>query len=73
MANFVVMDDRDHSDAIALLLIDQFDDITRNGLVLSPETVAAIGKAEARHNRWTAAALWAIALLLGWLVYLLVR
>ncbi len=25
-------------------LIDQFDDITRNGLVLAPETVAAIGK-----------------------------
>ena len=53
-------------------LIDQFDDITRNGLVLSPETVAAIGKAEARRNRWTAAALWAIAGLLAWLVWLLV-
>jgi ubiquinone biosynthesis protein len=53
-------------------LIDQFDDITRNGLVLSPETVAAIGKAEARRNRWTAGALWTIAALLAWLVWLLV-
>jgi ubiquinone biosynthesis protein len=53
-------------------LIDQFDDITRDGLVLSPDTVAAIGKAEARRNRWTAAALWAIAGLLAWLVWLLV-
>jgi ubiquinone biosynthesis protein len=53
-------------------LIDQFDDITRNGLVLAPETVAAIGKAEARRNRWTAAALWAIALLLGAIAWMLV-
>ena len=53
-------------------LIDQFDDITRNGLVLSPETVAAIGKAEARRNRWTAAALWAIAALLAAIAWMLV-
>ena len=43
-----------------------------NGLVLAPETVAAIGKAEARRNRWTAAALWAIALLLGAIALMLV-
>jgi ubiquinone biosynthesis protein len=49
-------------------LIEQLDTITRDGLVLAPETVAAIGRAEARRNRWTAAALWAIAVLLGWLV-----
>ena len=35
-------------------LIDQLDDITRDGLVLSPETVEAIGRAEQRRNRWTA-------------------
>ena len=46
-------------------LIDQFDDITRDGLVLSPETVEAIGRAEQRRNRWTAVALWAIAALLA--------
>ena len=47
-------------------LIDQFDDITRNGLVLSPETVEAIGRAEQRRNRWTTVALWTIAALLAW-------
>ncbi len=52
-------------------LIDQFDDITRNGLVLSPETVAEIGKAEARRNRWTAAGLWAIVALLAWIVWII--
>jgi ubiquinone biosynthesis protein len=52
-------------------LIDQFDDITRNGLVLAPETVAAIGKAEARRNRWTAAALWIIAALLAYIAWLI--
>jgi ubiquinone biosynthesis protein len=46
-------------------LIDQLDDITRDGLVLAPETVEAIGHAEARRNRWTAAALWAIVALLA--------
>jgi ubiquinone biosynthesis protein len=54
------------------MLIDQLDDITRDGLVLSPETVAAIGAAEARRNRWTAGALWMIALLLAWIVWLIV-
>ena len=50
-------------------LVEQLDAITRDGLVLAPETVAAIGRAEARRNRWTAAALWAIAALLLWLIY----
>jgi ubiquinone biosynthesis protein len=49
-------------------LVEQIDTITRDGLVLAPETVAAIGRAEARRNRWTAAALWAIAALLAVLV-----
>jgi ubiquinone biosynthesis protein len=40
-------------------LIDQLDTITRDGLVLSPETVAAIGAAEARRNRWLTAGVWA--------------
>jgi len=53
-------------------LFDQVDDITRDGLVLSPETVAAIGAAEARRNRWTAVALWIIAILLAWITWMLV-
>ncbi len=51
-------------------LVEQLDAITRDGLVLAPETVAAIGRAEARRNRWTAAALWAIAALLAMLLIL---
>ncbi len=51
------------------LLIEQLDAITRDGLVLSPETIAAIGRAEARRNRWTVAALWVIAALLAWVVF----
>ena len=54
------------------VLVEQLDAITRDGLVLAPETVAAIGRAEARRSRWTAVALWVIAALLAWLVWLLV-
>jgi ubiquinone biosynthesis protein len=52
----------------AATLADQLDAATRDGLVLAPETVAAIGRAEARRNRWTPAALWTIAALLAWLI-----
>ena len=51
------------------LLVEQLDVITRDGLVLAPETVAAIGRAEARRSRATVIALWAIALLLVWIVW----
>src|SRR5208282_4757535 len=44
----------------------QLDDATREGLALSPETVAAIGAAEARRSRWSTVALWVIAALLAW-------
>ncbi len=48
-------------------LIGQLDDVTRDGLVLSPQTIADINKADVRR-RWAAAALWVIAALLLWLV-----
>jgi len=54
------------------VLVEQLDAITRDGLVLAPETVAAIGQAEARRSRWVAVALWLIAALLAWVVWLLV-
>src|SRR4029079_8065897 len=38
------------------VLVEQLDAITRDGLVLSPETVAAIGQAEARRSRSSAGA-----------------
>jgi ubiquinone biosynthesis protein len=51
------------------LLVEQLDAITRDGLVLAPETVAAIGRAETRRNRWSAVALWAIAALLAVVIW----
>jgi ubiquinone biosynthesis protein len=63
------------SDAPQLLarggaLMEQLDGITRDGLVLAPATVADIGRAEARRNRWMVAALWTIAGLLAALLIL---
>ena len=36
--------------------------MTREGLSLSPETIAAMGRTEGRKSRWRALALWIIAL-----------
>ena len=49
----------------AARVADQIDDATRDGVVLSPETVAALGAAQARRMRWQTAALWVIAALLA--------
>jgi ubiquinone biosynthesis protein len=54
-------------------VLDQLDEITRDGLVLSPQTIGEIGKAEARRGRWSVVALWVIAALLLWIVVLLIR
>lgn len=48
-------------------VLEQLDAATRYGLVLAPETVEDIGKAEARRSRSAATALWVIA---GLLVYI---
>jgi ubiquinone biosynthesis protein len=48
----------------------QLDDATRDGLVLAEETVAAFGAAEGRRMRWQIAALWVIAALLAWGIFL---
>ena len=55
------------------LVVEQLDAITRDGLVLAPETVVAIGKAEGRRTRWTRIALWTIAALLAWLIWLVMH
>ncbi len=47
--------------ARSVSVLNQFEDMTRNGLVLAPETVAAIGKAEAKRTRWQTGAMWVIA------------
>ena len=51
-------------------VLDQLDEVTRDGLILSPQTIAEIDKAEARRGRWTVAALWVIAALLAWIAFL---
>jgi ubiquinone biosynthesis protein len=51
-------------------VLDQLDEVTRDGLVLSPRTIAEIDKAEGRRNRWTVAALWVIAALLFWIAFM---
>jgi ubiquinone biosynthesis protein len=50
-------------------VLDQLDEVTRDGLVLSPQTLAEIDKADARRRRWTVAALWVIAALLAWIAF----
>jgi ubiquinone biosynthesis protein len=55
------------------VLLDRLDMMARNGLVLAPETIADIGRSQARRNRWIALALWMIAGLLGWISYILLR
>jgi ubiquinone biosynthesis protein len=54
-------------------VLNQLDEITRDGLVLSPHTVAEIGKSEARRTRWSTVALWVIAAFLLWIIVLLMR
>jgi ubiquinone biosynthesis protein len=54
-------------------LADQLDAITRDGLLLAPETVAAIGANEARRTRWMTIALWVIAALVAWFVWMIYR
>jgi ubiquinone biosynthesis protein len=49
-------------------VLDQLDEMTRDGLVLSPQTIAELDKTEARGGRWLVAALWIIAALLLWLI-----
>jgi ubiquinone biosynthesis protein len=54
----------------AAQVADQLDAATRDGIVLAPQTVAAIADAESRRNRWSAIALWTIATLLAVIVVL---
>jgi len=46
----------------AISVLDQLETMTREGLSLSPETIAAMGRTEGRKSRWRALALWIIAL-----------
>jgi ubiquinone biosynthesis protein len=48
--------------ARAVKVLEQFETMTREGLTLSPETIAAIGRTEGRRSRWRTVAVWIIAL-----------
>jgi ubiquinone biosynthesis protein len=47
--------------ARAAAVIEQFEVMTREGLRLAPETIAAMGRTEGKKSRWRAIALWIIA------------
>jgi ubiquinone biosynthesis protein len=54
----------------ALRIAEQIDLATREGVTLAPETVAAMAEGERRRQRWGTIALWVIAGLLVWVVFL---
>jgi ubiquinone biosynthesis protein len=43
-------------------VLEQLEVMVRDGLVLSPDTIAALGRVRARQNRWRTVALWVIAI-----------
>ena len=45
-------------------VLNQLEVVTAKGVALDSGSVAAIGRAEARGNRWGVAALWIIAVML---------
>jgi ubiquinone biosynthesis protein len=45
----------------SVLVLQQLETMTKDGLVLSPETIAAIGRTERRRTRGRTIALWIIA------------
>ncbi len=47
--------------ARSVAVLEQLETMTREGLTLSPETIAAMGRTEGRKSRWRALALWIIA------------
>ena len=45
----------------SMVVLEQLETMTREGWRLSPETIAAMGRAESRKSRWRTVALWVIA------------
>ncbi len=52
----------------AARVLDQLDEVTRDGVVLSEKTFAEIDRAEALRDAWIIGALWVIAALLFWAI-----
>jgi ubiquinone biosynthesis protein len=47
----------------AIAVLEQLETMTRDGITLSPETIAAMARTEGRKNRWRTVALWVIAVI----------
>jgi ubiquinone biosynthesis protein len=45
----------------AVAVLENLERMTREGVTLSPETIAAMARTEARKSRWRTLALWIIA------------
>jgi ubiquinone biosynthesis protein len=45
----------------AIAVLEQLETMTREGITLSPETIAAMSQSEGRKSRWRTIALWVIA------------
>ena len=45
-----------------MTVLEQLEDITREGHMLSPDTIEALGRKEAKKARWSTIALWVIAI-----------
>jgi ubiquinone biosynthesis protein len=45
----------------AVTVLEQLEVMTAEGLRLSPDTIAAMGRSEGRKSRWRTIALWIIA------------
>jgi ubiquinone biosynthesis protein len=45
----------------AVAVLEQLETMTREGITLSPETIAALGRSEGQKSRWRTIALWVIA------------
>jgi ubiquinone biosynthesis protein len=43
-------------------VLEQLETMTRDGVMLSPESIAAMGRTEGRKSRWRTLALWIIAI-----------
>ena len=46
----------------AISVLEKLESVAGNGVVLAPETIAALGRVRARQNRWRTIALWVMAL-----------
>ena len=48
--------------ARAVTVLEQLETMSRDGLRLDPETIAAIGRTRAKQARWRSVGIWVIAL-----------